>query len=93
MPRLGTIRGIVRDADNLPREDVNVIILDGLEHPDLSAVTDEEGRFDLGGLQPGRYVIKAFAGNTESEDISIRVLSRKAAFVEIWLEMDIIDGM
>lgn len=85
---LGTIRGIVKDANGFPVKDASIVIVIGPDHTDLAALTDNDGKFDFGNLNPGMYVIKAYESSVESEDISVRVFPKKVAFVEIWLEPD-----
>jgi len=91
MGLIGTIKGLVRDADDVPIENVNITILTGPTHQDIAPLTGADGAFGFGNLQPGNYVIKAFGSEVESEDIPVRVLPKKTAFVEIWLEADIVD--
>lgn len=91
MRHIGAIKGLVRDADDVPIEDVNITILTGPAHQDIAALTSADGTFGLGNLHPGNYVIKAYGSDLESDDIPVRVLPRKTAFVEIWLETDVVD--
>lgn len=87
----GTIRGIVRNDSDEPVEDVNVVIVTGPSHPDVAPITSSDGTFDFGNLRPGNYIIKAFSPGVDSELISVRVNARKVSFVEIWLEMGVVD--
>lgn len=91
MKLAGRIKGLIRDADDIPIEDVNIVILDGPPHPDIAAITGADGAFGFSGLQPGNYVIKAYGSDLESDDIPVIVLPRKIAFVEVWLEIDMVD--
>jgi hypothetical protein len=91
MKLVGAIKGLVRDADDVPIEDVNIVILAGPAHSDIAALTGADGAFAFSSLQPGNYVIKAYGSDLESDDIPVRVLPRKIAFVEVWLETDIVD--
>jgi Carboxypeptidase regulatory-like domain len=88
MGHIGAIKGLVRDADDVPIEDINIVILDGSNLQDIAAMTGADGTFGFSGLQAGNYVIKAFGIEVESDDIPVRVLPRKIAFVEVWLETD-----
>lgn len=91
MKLAGRIKGLIRDADDIPIEDVNIVILDGPTHPDIAAITGADGAFGFSRLQPGNYVIKAYGSDLESDDIPVIVLPRKIAFVEVWLEIDMVD--
>jgi hypothetical protein len=86
MKRTGTLRGIVKNADDVPLEEVSVIIVNGPSHADIAALTDVNGTFEFGSVQAGNYTIKASGSHTESDLISVRVVAKKIAFVEIWLE-------
>lgn len=81
---MGSISGIIRNADNAPLEDVNVLILSGPSHNDMAALTGADGRFILDNLQPGDYVLKAY-GQVESNEIPVQVLPEKIPLIEIWL--------
>lgn len=91
MKQEGAIKGLVRDADNLPIADVSIVIVTGPSHQDIAALTGSDGTFCIGSLQPGRYVIKAYGRNVESDTFPVQVLARQAAAVEIWLETDIVN--
>lgn len=82
---MGSITGIIRDANNAPLEDVNMVIVSGPSHPDIVALTDSGGRFSFENLQPGDYTLKAY-GRVESDDIPVRLFRHKTPFVEVWLE-------
>jgi hypothetical protein len=84
---MGIITGIIRNANDAPLADVNVLIVSGPSHHDIAAITGSDGKFSLSNLQPGNYVLKAF-GEVESEGIRVPVLSGQIPFVEIWLESD-----
>ena len=60
MPGKVTISGVVTDQSLQPQEDVIVMIIDGShEFPDLAAVTNEKGQFQLPGLEtPGDYTLQ-----------------------------------
>ena len=91
MKLAGRIKGLIRDADDVPIEDVNIVIVTGPTHQDIAALTGADGAFDFGKLQPGNYVIKAYGSDLESDDIPVRVLPRKIAFVEVWLETNMVE--
>jgi hypothetical protein len=55
-----TIRGKVTDQASKPQEDVIVMVTDGTHSfPDIAAVTNERGEFELPGIQsPGEYTLQ-----------------------------------
>lgn len=79
---MGSISGIIRNSNDAPMADVNVIIVSGPDHHDIAAVTGADGQFSFHSIQPGNYVIKAF-GQVESEEIPVQVQSEQVPFVEI----------
>lgn len=85
---MGSIKGIVKDSNNVPMEGVNMVILNGPTHPDIAALTDSYGMFAFSDLNPGNYTIKAYS-RVESDDISLNVFVGKTAFVEISMETDL----
>lgn len=85
MKRTGSIKGIVRDADGRPIEDVNIVILSGPVHRDIAAISGPDGSFGFGRLELGDYVLQAYGSDSESQVISVPVVAGKIAFVEIWL--------
>jgi len=87
----GAITGLIKDAEDVPIEDVNIVIVAGPTHQDIAALTGADGVFGFSNLQPGNYVIKAFSTDMESDDIPVRVLPKKTAFIEVWLEADMVD--
>ena len=86
MKQTGAMKGLVRDADNLPIGDVSVVIVAGPSHQDIAALTGSDGTFGFGSLQPGCYVIKAYGSDVESDDLPVQILAGQVAVVEIWLE-------
>lgn len=91
MKLTGAIRGLIRNANDVPIEEVNIIIVTGSTHQDIAALTGADGFFGFSNLRPGNYVIKACSIDVESDNIPVRVLPKKIAFVEIWLETDMVD--
>ena len=49
------IAGVVRDSANQPMANVDVVVIPGSRR----ARTDSTGRFEIGSLDPGRYVVRA----------------------------------
>lgn len=84
---MGSITGIIRNANDAPVEDVNVVIISGPTHNDIAALTGADGQFSFTGIQPGDYVIKAF-GQLESPEIQVQVQTHHEPFVEVWLNDD-----
>jgi hypothetical protein len=82
---MAIITGIIRNANDAPLADVNVLIVSGPPHHDIAAVSGSDGRFSLGNLQPGNYVLKA-SGQVESNDVLVQVLPDQHAFIEIQLK-------
>lgn len=85
---MGSITGIIRNANDAPLANVNVLIVSGPSHQDIAAITGADGQFSLGSLQPGNYVLKAY-GQVESDEVPVQVLPNHIPFVEIRLESDI----
>lgn len=57
-----SVAGRVLAGDH-PVADATVMILEGdAPHPDIAALTNETGTFELGGLEPGWYNLEARAG-------------------------------
>ena len=81
---MGSINGIIRDANNGPLENVNVMIISGPSHHDLAAISGADGQFSLQSLLPGNYVLKAY-GQVESKELPVQVGSQQIPFVEIRL--------
>lgn len=86
MKRTGSIEGIVRNSNEVPLEDVNIIIVSGATQQDIAAITGADGTFGFSNLLPGNYLLKAFSSRVESDRIPVRVVAGKIAFVEIYLE-------
>ncbi|HEY0678543.1 MAG TPA: carboxypeptidase-like regulatory domain-containing protein [Chitinophagaceae bacterium] len=87
---MGVIKGVVRDQKDVPLEGLNIIIVSGPTHPDITAVTDNDGTFSFSDLRAGNYMIKAY-GMTESDDVPVKVYRGKTTYVEIWMETGAVD--
>jgi hypothetical protein len=83
--RTGKIRGVVKSEQG-PIIDAQVVIEDGPQHPDIAALTDDQGRFSFGSLTPGKYVIRVYGSGGASDPIQVPVIRGKTAFVEVWLD-------
>ena len=93
MTRTGSIKGVVRDVDNRPIGEVAVMIVSGPSHSDIAALTSPDGSFAFSQLRPGRYAIQARGEQAESDPIQLSVRAAKVAFVEIWLDADVVDDL
>ena len=71
----GSVRGrVLRLEDNTPLSDVAITIIRGPgSAPDLSALTNEAGWFELDGLSEGTWVIGALSPDGESGTASVYV--------------------
>lgn len=94
----GTIRGYVRSADHVPLSSATVLVQTdtSLDVPAFArrllglgaeAETDRNGRFEITGLEPGRYVVSAraagFAAN--AVDRTIEIAGQSSADVDVVL--------
>ncbi|MBA2564567.1 MAG: carboxypeptidase regulatory-like domain-containing protein [Gemmatimonadetes bacterium] len=79
----GSIAGRVRDAGGAALAGVRVTA--GTPSPVASAVTDREGRFTLGDLQPGAYVVAAVADGYGPVSSSVVVTAGSASAVDLAL--------
>ena len=74
------LRGRVVDAGGVPVEGAVVWVVEGPPHPDIAAVTGPSGGFELGELEPGRYVVAARTAETRGQ---VTVDLETAAEVEV----------
>ncbi|TDH19955.1 carboxypeptidase regulatory-like domain-containing protein [Segetibacter sp. 3557_3] len=88
---MGSITGIIRNANDVPLEDVNVLIVSGPNHNDVAVITGADGQFSINNIQPGNYVLKAY-GQVESDEVPVQVQTEQVPFVEIWLDADVASG-
>jgi hypothetical protein len=74
-PETGSVRGrVLRLGDETPLGDVAITIHGGPgSAPDLSAVTNEDGQFELDGIPEGRWVIRALSPAGESGTATVWV--------------------
>lgn len=83
---MGILRGVVETTDGDPIADATVYVVEGPPHPDIAAQTNENGRFRLGGLGPGEYVIEVNAEGFSPRRGRVRVLTAGSRFYHIVLE-------
>lgn len=88
---MGLLVGVVRTTDKQPIPDARVLVVSGPTHPDIAALTNENGRFRLGGLEPGRYRIEVDAEGFLPVQGGVRVLTQGARFYRIALEPIVVD--
>jgi iron complex outermembrane receptor protein len=79
----GTIEGRVVGAGGQPVPEASVMIGAGPEHPDIAALTDDDGRFQLGGLAAGTYSLVVNAGGGTAREEGVVVSDGAAASVEV----------
>lgn len=52
----------MKDKDGQGILDATVLIVEGPDHYDIAALTDEDGHFSFNDLRPGRYSLQVNAG-------------------------------
>jgi hypothetical protein len=82
----GTIRGTVLTRRHEPLSEATVAISGGPMHPDIAALTDEQGQFLLSNLQPGEYRLTAHAGGHASQTKNVAVTPNEVSTVQFALE-------
>jgi hypothetical protein len=61
-PAEGKVAGRIF-AGGLPQAEATVLVAQGsADHPDIAALTGDDGQYQLGGLSAGRYTIEARLG-------------------------------
>jgi hypothetical protein len=72
-----SIRGRLVDAVGRPVAEAAVMIVESERpHEDIAALTGEDGRFELSGLAPGRYVILVNPPGAASQRVTVRLAER-----------------
>jgi len=81
----GIVKGILTDAlTNEPIGFANVLVLG----TDAGAVTDIDGKYEITGIKPGLYAIRAsFVGYTELTKYEIQVTNSKPAIIDFGMEV------
>jgi len=82
----GTIRGTVLTRRHEPLCEATVAIRGGPTHPDIAALTDEQGQFLLSNLQPSEYRLTAHAGRHASQTKQVAVSPNELSTVQFALE-------
>lgn len=77
----GHIVGLVVDPELVPLAEATVSVVGG----DLFAVTDAAGAFDLGPLEPGKYVVLAEKGGYASASLNVSVSGDRGLDVTLTL--------
>lgn len=83
---MGILKGVVTTAEREPIPEARVMIAEGPSHPDIAGLTNDDGRFRLTGLVPGKYKIEVDADGFQPARGGVRVLSKGARFYRIALE-------
>jgi len=83
---MGVIKGTVKTTDDEPVPEASVMVASGPSHPDVAALTDDGGAFELGGLQSGRYVIEVNAAGYSPARGRVRVRDEGTTRVGITLQ-------
>ena len=86
MKTTGTINGIVRNERDLPLADCSVVILSGPTHNDILPLSNKNGRFSIGDLLPGNYIIKVYSSFSSTDKINVQVRQNRASLVEVWFD-------
>ena len=83
---MGILKGVVTTAEREPIPEARVMIAEGPSHPDIAGLTNDDGRFRLTGLAPGKYKIEVDADGFQPACGGVRVLSKGALSYRIVLE-------
>ena len=76
----GSIEGMVVDPQGRPLADVTVVIKTGDQpHPDIGAVSGDDGSFSFEGLTGGNYVLAAYAESGVPTEVSVSVQPGRAS--------------
>ena len=89
---MGLLVGVVTTTNRQPICDARVMVVSGPKHPDIAGLTNEEGRFRLGGLEPGNYRIEVDAEGFLPAHGGVRVLTKGARLYRIALQPNVLDG-
>lgn len=68
-----------------PVREAQVFVTGGPSHPDIAAITGENGRFSLGGLAAGRYRLQAEADGFDPTTVEMALAAGRRHEVEIEL--------
>ncbi|MFO7663140.1 MAG: carboxypeptidase-like regulatory domain-containing protein [Chloroflexota bacterium] len=82
----GGVAGIVYDSTNRPLAEAVVMIVDGPTHPDIAALTGDDGSYDYNELLPGRYQIAANALDHGSQTQTVEVAAGTVTKVDFLLD-------
>lgn len=84
-PPRSRLAGIVVEPTGEPVSEAQVFVASGPSHPDIAAITGENGRFSLGGLEAGRYRVQAEANGFEPATVEMAVGAGRRFEIEIEL--------
>ncbi|HEX8219340.1 MAG TPA: carboxypeptidase-like regulatory domain-containing protein [Chloroflexia bacterium] len=80
------ILGRVTDSDGEPVRDAVVMIVSATaSHPDIAALTDEQGNYRLSGLAPGIYRVGVNAEQRAPSSSEVRLNSEEGAQLDFKL--------
>lgn len=80
------ILGRVTDSEGEPVRDAVVLILSGTaSHPDIAALTDEQGKYRLTGLAPGTYRVGVNAADRPPSSAEVLLNSEEGAQLDFSL--------
>ena len=83
---MGILKGAVTSTEGEPISEARVMIVSGPMHHDLAGLTNDNGRFRMTGLTPGKYRIEVDAEGFSPAQGGVRVLSQGARLYRIALE-------
>ena len=86
LAQTGSVKGTVTDGEN-PIPLVNILIV----NTTLGSGTNEEGEYEIRGIIPGQYTLKATAVGWESKTEVITITSERALELNIVLEKKVIE--
>lgn len=81
----GILIGTVRTSAGAPVDEANVLIVDGPDHPDIAAITDAHGRFELGPLRRGVYRLQVYALGQAATEQQVQVHAHERTRVDFRL--------
>ena len=85
--QVGSLSGVVRDPAGAVVTGARVIVRNATTGQELSAVTDQAGRYRIDSLAPGSYTLRVEMQGFKAAQIDVSVESGKPATVEVRLEI------
>jgi outer membrane receptor protein involved in Fe transport len=84
---LGSVRGIVHDAQHRPLERASITVRAGDGTTNKTAKTDSNGEFEIGDVPEGPYVVNVTANGFEGTEQKINVIAGKTPVLHLQLEL------